>query len=60
MFQTSSTDGEWLGPGLDEGRSSLAIRSVMCGFGDLELRNSSERIWPVKGPNPCAVYVSES
>ena len=45
---TYSTDGEWLRPGLDEGRSSLAIRSVMCGSCDLVLRNSSERTWPAR------------
>jgi hypothetical protein len=42
---SGSGEGEWLGLGHDEGRSSLAIRSVMCGTSDLELRNSSEHIW---------------
>jgi len=55
-----STDGEWLGPGLDEGHSSLVICSVMCGSCDLEMRNSSERIWPAKGLSPelCALQGS--
>jgi hypothetical protein len=59
-WATPSTDGEWLGPGLDEGHSSLVICSVMCGSCDLEMRNSSERIWPAKGLSPelCALQGS--
>ena len=54
----STCCGGCLGPGSDEGHSSLVIRSVIRRVLRSVQRNSSERIWPARGPTPSCLCVS--